>query len=438
MRKLGITVLAVALACESAAVAAPAGLTQVPQVPTSPPSTGLRPPGTAAQPTAQQAFGGSTFGLPSAQLPQVGHSFIGQSRIGQSRIGQSRSGQSRFGQFSNDQSGVGLTPGAAPFAPQVPAVKEGSGSKPVAEEERRGFFSRMFGFAKDSLPQPNKFTENGWSKSEDVPTPEAIRNAALPPKEVDPSVQAAQVHGTPYSHEGRFGAVKEAFKDESQANWIIVRAKELEDVGRVDDAREEFKKAVSYAPNHAATLRASGHFEDRQGQLQVAESLYRRALTSAPDAAPLINDLALCLARQGRLQEAVPAFSRAIQLRPEKNLYRNNLAKVLVELGDINAAMNHLVAAHGKSIGHYNLAYMLSSRGENQAAIQHYTLALVADPSLQPARDALAALDPNAPAPAPAQVASTQVLPPAPPETPAGGQSYVATPRILPAATQQR
>ncbi len=111
-----------------------------------------------------------------------------------------------------------------------------------------------------------------------------------------------------------------------------------------------------------------------------------RAVQAYPRQASVHNNLGLCYARQNRLDEAVAALGRAIQLDAKNPLYRNNIAAVLVDQGRANEAFLHLRAVHGDAAAYYNLGYLLNKKGQPQAALQDFRLALQADPSMDAAR----------------------------------------------------
>jgi tetratricopeptide (TPR) repeat protein len=96
--------------------------------------------------------------------------------------------------------------------------------------------------------------------------------------------------------------------------------------------------------------------------------------------------MGLYCARLGRTDEAIAALTRAVTLAPKNPRYRNNVAALLVDQGRLRDAFAHLQAAHGEAAAYYNMGYLLAKRGQTQAAMQHFALALKADPSMTPAR----------------------------------------------------
>ena len=69
-------------------------------------------------------------------------------------------------------------------------------------------------------------------------------------------------------------------------------------------------------------------------------------------------------------------------MAPKTPLFRNNIATVLVDLGRHHEAFAHLRAVHGEAAAYYNMGYLLNKKGQTQAAMQHFAMALRAEPSM--------------------------------------------------------
>jgi Tfp pilus assembly protein PilF len=173
---------------------------------------------------------------------------------------------------------------------------------------------------------------------------------------------------------------------------FISLAQMSERQGNVDQARNQYKQALSMWPGNVDVLRAAARMEDRHGHLDWAEYLYQRAAASNPHHAGALNDLGLCLARQGKLEQSVQTIEQAIHLQPDRALYRNNAATVLVELRQDQKALAHLAAVHSPADASYNMGQLLVERGRSDEAEPYFVAALQQDPQLQPAQVALAKL----------------------------------------------
>lgn len=165
-----------------------------------------------------------------------------------------------------------------------------------------------------------------------------------------------------------------------------------ESQGNFTKADELYKQALQAAPDDLDYLVHYARMHDRAGNLDRAGEIYRLAIAAHPREAAAYNDLGLCYARQDRWDESASSLEQAVRLQPESVLYRNNLATVLVEMGRSDQALTHLVAAHGEAVGHYNLGYLLSQRGDTQEAVPILQRALTVDPRLTPAATLLAQL----------------------------------------------
>jgi Flp pilus assembly protein TadD len=159
-----------------------------------------------------------------------------------------------------------------------------------------------------------------------------------------------------------------------------------------DEAEAQYKKALAIEPNHLGAMVGMAHLEDRRGHLEAATKLYLKAAKKHPKDASVHNDLGLCYHRRGMLPEATKSLEKAVSLHGESKLYRNNLAAVFVERGMNQEALAQLTTAHGDSIGHYNLAYLLEQKSDHQAALTHFQVAAQKDPSLLAAQQWVARL----------------------------------------------
>jgi len=163
-------------------------------------------------------------------------------------------------------------------------------------------------------------------------------------------------------------------------------ARVYQQAGKPAEAEQQYRTALKEFPDDLPVLLSYAQLKDNLGQLDEAIEIYQRAAKAHPQQAAIYNNLGLCYARQNRLDEAVAAMSRAIQFDGKNPLYRNNIATVLVDQGNSREAFANLRAVHSPGAAYYNMGYLLQKKGQTQAALQHFTLALRADPSLAAAR----------------------------------------------------
>ncbi|MBI3462242.1 MAG: tetratricopeptide repeat protein [Planctomycetes bacterium] len=176
-------------------------------------------------------------------------------------------------------------------------------------------------------------------------------------------------------------------------DFHIAMAKQMESVGNLAGAEEQYHKALALDGNNLVALINLAHLCDRQKRMPEAEALYVKATKLHPSEAAAFNDLGLCYARQHKLAQSQTALAEAVRLEGDRKLYRNNLATVLVEINRPQEALQHLQAVQDESVAHYNLGYLLANKGENQLAEHHFRQALQIDPTLTAAQTWLDSLD---------------------------------------------
>jgi Flp pilus assembly protein TadD len=149
---------------------------------------------------------------------------------------------------------------------------------------------------------------------------------------------------------------------------------------RLDEAIEEYDKALRLSPtyadahnNLAAALAAKGRFDE-------AVQHYRQALQLKPGYAEAHNNLGNVLAaRPGGVNEAVQHWAEAARLKPTYAEPRNNLAVVYAAQGRLKEAeqlwMEALRLRPDYAEAHYNLAVVLARQGRAQEAAPHFEAA---------------------------------------------------------------
>ncbi len=166
----------------------------------------------------------------------------------------------------------------------------------------------------------------------------------------------------------------------------VMMAQAYEQQGNTAEAEKQYELALKETPKNTKLLCALARLRIRQGKFEEATKLYQQATKIAPDDPSVLNDVALCHARQNQWPEAMRAWNRCVQLQPKNALYRNNLAAAMVECGQVDGAMQQLLAVHNEAAAHYNLGYLLAKKGLQRNAAEQFQLALNKDPSLGQAR----------------------------------------------------
>jgi tetratricopeptide (TPR) repeat protein len=166
------------------------------------------------------------------------------------------------------------------------------------------------------------------------------------------------------------------------AELYVAIARRSEEVGNAADAEQHYRSALDIKPDHLPALLGYARVKERLGLTNEAATLYRRAVKAHPKEPSVHNNIGLFYARQGKLDDAAAAMTVAVQLAPKNPLYRNNIATVLVDQCRFREAYANLRDVHSEAVAYYNLGYLLNKKGQTQAAMQNFALALRADPSM--------------------------------------------------------
>ena len=165
------------------------------------------------------------------------------------------------------------------------------------------------------------------------------------------------------------------------------RGKRLYAAGRLDAAREEFRRAAvddpadpDYRHNFAA---AAARTLPPGSDPAAVESLYRQALELNPDHQPTVHKLAELYLDAGRPAEAEALVARWAASRPEDPRPHVELAAVRGRLGDPAAAersLRHALAvAPDDPLVLANLGRLMEATGRPAEARRVYAAALEAD-----------------------------------------------------------
>ncbi len=167
----------------------------------------------------------------------------------------------------------------------------------------------------------------------------------------------------------------------------VATARLYEKDGNFVAAADQYQKALKVGPNDIVATLSYAHMLDRQNKLDQATELYLRAVKAHPHEAAAQNDLGLCYARRRMFNESAAALSKAVALQPDRELYRNNLASVLIEQNRPQDALKQLQAVQADSVAHYNIGFLLQTRGDDRLAAAYFKKASELDPTFAQAHD---------------------------------------------------
>lgn len=113
-------------------------------------------------------------------------------------------------------------------------------------------------------------------------------------------------------------------------------------LGREDEARAAYERALAINSNHLESCVALAEWHAHQGQWERAAEYYRRAASLFPDQPTLQNALGVCLKNAGDLDQALVAFRKASRMSPADPDIRANLGVALALKGDTPGAEREL------------------------------------------------------------------------------------------------
>ena len=111
--------------------------------------------------------------------------------------------------------------------------------------------------------------------------------------------------------------------------------------GRIEEAMEQYHKAVQLVPNNCEELNNLGIALAAQGPFDEAIENFRRAIQINPNYPDALNNLGIALADQGRFDEAIENYRQAIQINPNYYEAVNNLGNALAAQGRLDEAIEN-------------------------------------------------------------------------------------------------
>lgn len=159
------------------------------------------------------------------------------------------------------------------------------------------------------------------------------------------------------------------------------------------DTETLFRHAVKVTRGNYLAHNNLGYFLALQGKLDEAMEEYRRALESNPRYEEALNNLGHALARKRRHAEAITYYEAALRVRPDHVEVHNNLGNALSELGRLEEAIAHyqfvLMRQPDHADAHNNLGIALAIKGDFPRAVHHLSEALRLKPDYAGARSNL-------------------------------------------------
>ena len=125
--------------------------------------------------------------------------------------------------------------------------------------------------------------------------------------------------------------------DSSIAHGSLGRA--YQDLGRLEEAIREYKKAIEIFPNNYKAYYNLGVIYDRQGALKEAVANYKRTIAINPAFIDAQFNLGNIYHNQGLLEEAIQQYRKVTELDPTDFEARNNLGVAYARQGKLDKAI---------------------------------------------------------------------------------------------------
>ncbi len=120
--------------------------------------------------------------------------------------------------------------------------------------------------------------------------------------------------GTTYVH----AALDEAIKRNNFGGHLIKE-------GRLEEALNEFRRAVEIDPNYVAAHRNLAYVYDRLGRTEEAAAAYRKGIELDPKDVVARNNLGVLYDKNGKQEEAIAEFEKALRIDPANVTVLKNL-----------------------------------------------------------------------------------------------------------------
>ena len=154
--------------------------------------------------------------------------------------------------------------------------------------------------------------------------------------------------------------------------------------GQIDEAVEEFQKALEINPNYKEAHSNLGIALVQKGQVDEAIAQYQKVLEIDPNFLGAYSNLGIALAQKGQLDEAIAEYQKALEINPNQCEGHYNLGSALFQKGQLDEA----IAQYQKALeinpnyaeAHNNLGNALIKKGQLDEATEQYQMAVKINP----------------------------------------------------------
>jgi tetratricopeptide (TPR) repeat protein len=155
--------------------------------------------------------------------------------------------------------------------------------------------------------------------------------------------------------------------------------------GQIDEAIENFQKALQVNPNYTEAHYNLGDAFLRRGQIDEAIQQFQKALQIDPKHAKSHADLGIALYQLGRIEEAIEQYRAALEIDPDNTKTHNDFGLALEQAGRMDEAIAQFQKALAidpqNAEAHFNLGNIFVQTGQFEKAIAYYKRALEINPN---------------------------------------------------------
>lgn len=155
-------------------------------------------------------------------------------------------------------------------------------------------------------------------------------------------------------------------------------------IGRADDAKPHFERALQLDPDYADAHNNLGVVMLRHNRPLDALAAFKRAAECKPKYADAYYNQGEAYLQLHRDEDAIAALRRSLELAPNNPKAHNNLGIALLNLRRIPEAIEEerraIELKPGLPEAHYNLANALRDSGDRDGALREFNAALAIDP----------------------------------------------------------
>ncbi len=154
--------------------------------------------------------------------------------------------------------------------------------------------------------------------------------------------------------------------------------------GRVDEAIEEFNKALKIQPD-AITYGNLGNALLSKNKFEDAMECFKKGIELEPFDCLSYYNMGNIYMSKGQLQEAVVAYSKAVKIRKDYTKAYSNMAVAFAQMGKVDEAIMNFKKAlqidPNDINSMYNLAQTLAGKGEFDEAVKYFRMVITFEPN---------------------------------------------------------